>query len=441
MQSRFLIGAAGSGSGKTTLTLGLLRAFARRGLAVQPFKCGPDYIDPMYHRLAAGRESINLDGWMTSSEHIKELFARHGAGAEVCVAEGVMGLWDGYRDDQGSSAQIARLLDLPVVMVVDGRSTAYSVAPLLYGFRTWRPEPRIVGVIFNRVAGESHYDFLARAARDAGVEVLGWLPRSEVFGAPERHLGLSVDNLAGFEPSIEAIADSLEAHVDLDRLLSLTSCTTTPSAFQTAASPRKGSHAAGFHRRKIAVARDEAFNFIYPANLARLKELGAELHFFSPLHDAIPPADPDMIYLPGGYPEFFATPLSANKSMREAIAAHAERGTKILAECGGMLYLCRTLTSATGTAPEPMCGVLPLDGTMEGARLRLGYREVHYGAITMRGHEFHYSSVTGDMPSMARQFSARGDEVSTPLYRIGNVIAGYTHLYWAEADPTQLFNQ
>jgi cobyrinic acid a,c-diamide synthase len=453
MQSRFLIGAASSGSGKTTLTLGLLRAFVRRGLAVQPFKCGPDYIDPQFHRLAAshetereagtgteygtkhGRESINLDLWMASEEHLSTLFARHSAGADVCVAEGVMGLFDGYRAGQGSSAEVARLLNLPVVLVVDARSTAYSVAPLLYGYKNFRPEVEIAGVIFNRVASPSHYEFLREAAHDAGVETLGYLPCCEDFVAPSRHLGLSLENLEAFSPTIDAIADALEEHVDLDRLLELTR--------RPVPSPRPVASKINHYPstiKKIAVAQDEAFNFLYRANLDRLEELGYEIAFFSPLHDPAPPADADLIYLPGGYPEFHATALAANLSMREAIRDYAESGGRILAECGGMLYLCRSLTPVAGAAPVPMCGVLPLDGTMEGARLHLGYRELHLpNGLHLRGHEFHYSQIQGEMPSVAQQFSARGKEVQTPLYRYKNTLAGYTHLYWAESDPMQLF--
>jgi cobyrinic acid a,c-diamide synthase len=403
----------------------------------------------MYHRLAAGKESVNLDLWMASPRHLRELYTRHGAGigagtgagADVCIAEGVMGLFDGWSSDEGSSARIAELLDLPVVMVVDARRTAYSVAPLLHGFRTFRPGVRLAGVIFNRVGGESHYDFLARAARDAGVEPLGWLPRAEVFSAPSRHLGLSIDALAGFDPTIDSIADALERSVDLDRLLALTATGTGSQEKPDREVPPHPANKRPETAMKIAVARDEAFNFIYPANLDRLEELGGELHFFSPLRDAAPPENADLIYLPGGYPEFFAAELSANSAMREAIALHAERGGRILAECGGMLYLCRSLAPAEGVAPLPMCGVLPLDGTMTGMKLHLGYREVRYGDLRLRGHEFHYSTVTGRMPSVARIFSARGDEVSTPLCRHKNVIAGYTHLYWAEGDPMQLFEQ
>jgi cobyrinic acid a,c-diamide synthase len=273
---------------------------------------------------------------------------------------------------------------------------------------------------------------LQAAARDAGVEPLGYLPRCEDFAAPSRYMGLSLDNLAKFSPTIDRIADALEEHVDIERLLRLTR--------RPAFLPRKLTvNHYPLTIKKVAVARDEAFNFIYRANLDRLEELGCEVLFFSPLRDAAPPEGADLMYLPGGYPELFAGALSDNSSMRRAIRDYAEAGGRILAECGGMLYLCRSLVTAGG-AEVTMCGVLPLEGTMEEARLTLGYRRVQCGEHTIRGHEFHYSHVRGEMPSVARLFSARGEEVATPLYRYKNVIAGYTHLYWAEGDPMKFFD-
>lgn len=215
---RILIGAAASGSGKTTFTMGMLRALTRRGLRVQPFKCGPDYIDTQFHSIAAGAESVNLDTWMASPEHVREVFAHYSAGADAAVIEGVMGLFDGYNRMRGSSAEIAALLDVPVLLVVNARSTAYSVAALLHGFRTFRPDVRIAGVVFNQVASESHYAFLKAAADDSGVPSLGWIPRTEGIEVPSRHLGLTI----GLEQEINRLADLtadlIEQHIDLDQL-------------------------------------------------------------------------------------------------------------------------------------------------------------------------------------------------------------------------------
>lgn len=425
--SQFLIGAAASASGKTTLTLGLLRAFVRRGRRVRPFKCGPDYIDPQFHRLAAGTESINLDPFMASERHLRTLYSRYGAGHDLCAVEGAMGLFDGYDRDRGSTAEVARVLRLPVVLVVDARATAFSAAPLLYGFARFDPSVEIAGVIFNRVASPTHYAHLKAAAEAAGIEPLGYLPRDDRFQAPSRHLGLSLEALQSFDPVIDAVADAVERTIDLDRLLEKTR-RVFPAELPHDRLPDR--------KLRIAVARDEAFDFTYRANLDRLAETG-ELTFFSPLNDTeLPPSE--LVYLPGGYPEFYLDRLQSNASMRQSIADYVERGGRMLAECGGMMYLCREIRDEAGR-PYEMCGVLPLTATMEGMRLHLGLREIAFEGMRLRGHEFHYSRIEGEYPSAAQQFSARGDAVPTPVYRYKRLLAGYTHLYWAEADPLKLF--
>jgi len=215
---QLLIGAATSGSGKTTFTMGLLRALTRRGLKVQPFKCGPDYIDTQFHSIAAGRESVNLDTWMASPEHVRQVYAHYYEGADAAVIEGVMGLFDGYDRMRGSSAEIAALLDVPVVLVMNARSSAYTVAALLHGMKTFRPDVRIAGVVFNQVASESHYSFLKAAADDAGVECLGWIPRTEGIEVPSRHLGLTIGMEQEISKLADLTADMIEKHVNLDQL-------------------------------------------------------------------------------------------------------------------------------------------------------------------------------------------------------------------------------
>lgn len=221
MNCKALIAAASSNSGKTTLTMGLLRALRNRGLCVQPYKCGPDYIDTMFHQMASGRESVNLDLFMSSKEHVKDLFSSYGEGADVQVIEGVMGLFDGYDKWHGSSAEVAMLLDVPVILVVNAKSVAYSVAPLIHGFKTFRPELRLAGVIFNMVASEHHYQFLKEACEDVGVECLGYMQRNAELVIPGRHLGLTIGEREQIERLITLAATEVEAHVDLNKLLSL----------------------------------------------------------------------------------------------------------------------------------------------------------------------------------------------------------------------------
>ena len=424
-----LVAAASSGSGKTTFTLGLLRALSRRGLEVQGFKCGPDYIDPKFHRLACGRESVNLDLFMMSPEHVQAVYARYSAGSDAAVLEGVMGLYDGYVRDQGSSAEVAATLGLPTILLIDARSSAFSVGAILYGMKHFRPTSEVVGVVFNRVASESHYRFLREAAEEAGVVPLGYLPKTQLLEVPSRHLGLSLEELSTLDTLPETVADLIEQYVQLDRLLELIQRPRPMLREEAPLSAVEG--------MKVAVARDQAFNFIYAENLRRLSQLG-ELVYFSPLANEAVPAS-DLVYLPGGYPEFYLDQLATADQTRLTLRGHVQRGGKVLAECGGMMYLCRELRDEQGQA-YPMAGILELEATMEQMRLRLGYRKLQLGGQEWRGHEFHYSRIaTGEEPTKGQQRSARDEEVPTLLYAKGNVRAGYTHLYFGEANPLDLF--
>lgn len=431
MKPQLLIGALHSGSGKTTFTMGILRALQRQGLQVQPFKCGPDYIDTRFHALAAGRESVNLDTWLASERHVRDLYARYGADADVCVVEGVMGLFDGYDRMAGSSAAIARLLDIPVVLVVGARSMAYTVAAQLHGMKTFLPGLRLAGVVFNQVSSENHFRFLAQACEDAGLRCFGWLPKVPDLEIPSRHLGLTLAAGQEMERWIDRAADLVTRCLDLPALLEAV-------CFAVAEAPAEASAAPGTLR--IAVARDAAFNFTYRENLSRLSQLG-QVRFFSPLAgDPLPEAD--LVYLPGGYPELFAAELSSRRETMQQLRDYAESGGRILAECGGMIYLSKAIEGVEG-GPYPLCGILPFSATMDGARLHLGYRRlVGAAGREWRGHEFHYSAVTAPdaLPSVAQQYDARGGAVATPLYRYKNVIAGYTHLYWGETGILNLWD-
>ena len=424
--SRFLIAAPSSGSGKTTLTLGLLRALRNRGLTVQPFKCGPDYLDTLHHGTAAGVPSLNLDTFMASEAHVAETYARYAAPADVAVVEGVMGLFDGADRMRASSAAVAELLDLPVVLVVNAKAMAYSVAPLLFGFKNFYPGIRLVGAIFNFVNSASHYQFLRDACQDVGVEALGYLPHNPQVAIPSRHLGLSIDAGIQYEAIIGQLADMLPQTVDLDRLLEIT----RGAALASAAVPTPAVPAS--RPRRFAVARDAAFTFTYHQNLQVLAQLG-EVTYFSPLTDAALPPATDLLYLPGGYPELFAEGLSRNAAMRASVAAYCQRGGATYAECGGLMYLGQTLTDAQGQT-FPMAGVLPCTTSLENSKLTLGYRTAQWNGMTLQGHEFHYSHLTEleEVLSGARVTNAKGVEVPAKVYRQHNTIASYLHLYWAE---------
>lgn len=421
MKPSFMIAATSSGSGKTTLSLGLMRALTNRNIVVQPFKCGPDYIDTQYHRISTGRDSVNLDLFMSSERHVKELFGRYSESADVSIIEGAMGMFDGFDGMNGSAADIARTLDVPVVLLINAASTSFSVAATIYGFTRFCPDVKVTGVIFNRVASENHYAFLKEACEIINVVNLGYIRKNESLQTPSRHLGLSLDSLSEIERFVDAAAKEVGSTVDINGLLEATmiDCRQMPSVVQSK------------RNLTVAVARDEAFNFIYPANVERFN---ANIVYFSPLHDkAIPKAD--LVYIPGGYPELYADDLEENREMRTAIKNFAEKDGKILAECGGMIYLSEEING------KKMCGVFPLKASMKNARLKLGYRRVKFDNFEISGHEFHYSDILdlSGLPSVAQQYNIRSEKVATPVYRYKNVFAGYTHFYWAETDIFKLW--
>ncbi len=436
IKNGFVIGAATSGSGKTTLSLGLLRSLSRRGVRVQPFKCGPDYIDTMFHRAACGISSVNLDLFMSTEEYMRSLARRYSSSADCIVVEGAMGLYDGFERSIGSTAHVATTLGLPVVLVVNAKASAFSTGALIHGFATFPGAPQIAGVVFNNVGSAKHLSSLREAASAAGVECFGGIPRDAGLQAPSRHLGLSITGREEMERFISRAADLVAENIDIDALLK----GTEPAAVEE---PAAAAERRIVPFRRIAVARDDAFNFIYEGNMdawRRSEHEGCrvELCFFSPLNDSHVPEGADFIYLPGGYPELFADRLSANGAMRASIAGYVAQGGAMLAECGGMIYLCRDLDGV------PLCDVLPMSCTMENSRLHLGYREAELpGGLRMRGHEFHYSRLRNPdaLRSIGVQKDARGNKVDTPIYRVGNVIAGYTHLYWGEKEILQFWNR
>jgi cobyrinic acid a,c-diamide synthase len=426
----FLIAAPKSNSGKTIVTLGILRALALRGLRVQPFKIGPDYIDPQHHAVVAGRPSYNLDRWMASDVHVGQLFARQAAGADVAVAEGVMGLFDGARKSDGSSADLARMLNLPVVLVVDAGSMAYSAAPLLYGFKNFDPQLKLAGVIFNKVGSANHYTYLKEAAGDVGVRALGYVPRDERLAMESRHLGLFLPGELDGEHPVNIAASLVEQHVDLEALLSGSPLQLSDSF--------DGDKPVARGALKIAFAHDRAFNFSYQANLDALSRLG-KISFFSPLEDSELP-EADLLWLPGGYPELFLEQLSANTAMHACIRRHIDAGKATIAECGGMMYLGESIIAKDGRS-FPMAGVFKIQTSFTAMKLHLGYRRVVEGGHEWRGHEFHYSTLENEEQPLApvEAYTARNNRVDMPVFRKKNAWGSYFHLYLGEPAQMEAF--
>ncbi|KXX68386.1 cobyrinate a,c-diamide synthase [Flammeovirga sp. SJP92] len=425
--SSFIIAAPTSNSGKTTVTLGLLRLLKNKGYSTQPFKSGPDYIDPKFHKIACGKTGINLDLFMMREEHMRSTYHELVNEVDVACIEGVMGLFDGARKSEGSTAELAKKLDIPVIFVVDAKSVAYSVAPLLYGFKNFDPDLNIAGVIFNRVNTKSHYKFLEEACEDVGIKALGHVPFIEECKIPSRHLGLSIDNLSKYDQMIGKMADQMNETIAIDQLLSIT------QREKIVLEEKAETSNPDF---KIAVAQDEGFNFSYYQNIEALKQLGT-VQFFSPIHDQELPKS-DLVYFPGGYPECYTQELSANTKMRESIKNFAENGGQIIAECGGMMYLGKSMVDQKGNE-LPMVGVFPFTSSMEAMKLTLGYRKIDIDDFTIKGHEFHYSKVLQDenVATVGTVWSAREQEVPTKIYQYKNVLASYIHFYFGEVGDLQ----
>ena len=418
MKSAFLIAAPTSGSGKTTIARGVMALLTEKGYEVQPFKCGPDYIDTKFHEAVCHRPSINLDTFMATPEHVRELFAHYGTDADVCIVEGMMGLFDGYDRDKGSTAEIASVLDIPIILVVDAHSAAYSMAALLSGFIHFREDIRIAGVIFNKVGSPKHFQMLQQVCDDLGIRCFGYLPKNPALEQGSRYLGLD------FSQTMEAgqLMELLESHVDWKAMTVLkVSCGETYGFL-----PRNR----WFPAEKLFVLtarNDESFSFLYQEALDRF----SHLRFFDPERDVPSFDDIDLLYLPGGYPEKHLDALVGNEACRMAIKAFAERGGQVVAECGGMMYLCQRIVTDDGA--YPMCGVLPYSITARKAdrRLSLGYRRFVLDGKEYRGHEFHYTQFLGEAPtSVVQVYNAKGEPVDTPVFRQKGVMASYAHVYF-----------
>jgi len=448
ISSAFVIAGTHSGCGKTTVSLGIMAALAAKGLTVQPFKVGPDFIDPGHHALVTGRVSHNLDGWMMGYKRNREIFNRYTLDAEVAVVEGVMGLFDGYsgEDETGSTAHMAKWLDLPVVLVIDAASMARSAAAIALGFRGFDPHLSLAGVILNRVAGPGHAEILKIAFGSVPeVPLLGLLPHRNDLGIPSRHLGLiTAEDMGAGAPRADVLAQWIEGGLDLDGILARTRVQGMPQGQETYSHDmRLPSSGAGSESTpvRIGVALDEAFCFYYQENLRLLVAAGAEIVPFSPLRDrSLPPAIKGL-FLGGGYPELHAEALSRNHALNLEIRQAALGGMPVYAECGGFMFLMDKIEDLRGRTYS-MTGVFPFKCRMEKRLKALGYREVVVekdsilgpaGTTTIRGHEFHYSAISEaptDGSAMYRITDRKGRTEIREGFQRNHVLGSYVHLHW-----------
>jgi cobyrinic acid a,c-diamide synthase len=431
MSARLLVAGVSSGVGKTTFTLGLCAALRRRGVGVRVFKCGPDYLDPTYHRIASGQAVHNLDGWLMGQPALRSTFLRNAG--EVSLIEGVMGLFDGASPSAltGSSAEVALWLGAPVALVCDASGMARSVAALAHGFASFEPSLNVAALICNRVGSRGHLELLARASPEPPV--LGGLPKNAAPSFPERHLGLHTARELDLSRVIDAWAEQVESWCNVDALLALARSAPPLEAPEPEPAPAP-------RRCRIGVADDAAFHFYYDVNLQLLERAGAELVRFSPLADASC-GELDGVYIGGGYPELYARELSENVSMLESLRQHARSGRPLYGECGGLMYLSESITTLGGER-YPMLGLVEGSAHMTSSLAALGYVQVVTrepspmgpAGTRFRGHQFRYSRFEPRrQPERYRVTVQRTGAQLDEGYGGGNVLGSYVHAHWADS--------
>ncbi len=434
----FMVAGTNSGVGKTTITLALISAIESKGFKIQPFKVGPDFIDTGYHSLASGFPSVNLDSWMLSENYNKTNFSLHCKEKDIAVVEGVMGLYDGFgtTNDSGSSAQIAKILNLPVILIVNGASIARSAAAIVFGFENFDSEVNITGIIFNNVSGESHYNYLKESvAYYCNAEPLGYFKKNDFSPLKSRHLGLvTVEDNSNVKNMLDDYAEILLKRIDIDRLLEKTEYNLTANYNLTEVNFGCSS------KLKVSVAKDNAFCFYYHDNLEILKALGAEITFFSPLHNDSIPEDTDILYLGGGYPELYAEQLSSNRSMLHSIKRFSENYGFIYAECGGFIYLTEGVY-VNNNKFFSFTGIFKDRAIMLNKLKALGYAEIttttkdFWGkkGVKAKGHEFHYSYLKNNGNNLKKIYSVtmrKNFQSKTEGYIYKNTLGSYIHLHF-----------
>lgn len=438
---RIIIAGTQSGVGKTTIATGIMGALKNAGYKVQGFKVGPDYIDSSYHTAVTGRPSENLDTWLVPKTHIREVFNQTTRDVDIAVIEGVMGLFDGLSgvDETGSTGQIAKLLNCPVLLVIDVHNTVRSAAAVAAGFKNFDPEVKVAGVILNNVAGEVHANWCKDAIEKIGLPVVGWLPVNSKVAMPERHLGLIPTPEKNEASVYQEIIKFIQERLNVNQIYELAKSAGPLPEVETKQKPKAPQKASV----KIGVAFDEAFNFYYPSNLNLLSQLGAEIIRFSPIHDKTIPQDVGGLYIGGGFPEMFLKELEANQSMRKSILQAINNGMPVYAECAGLMYLTKTVADFDGNSYK-MVGALDGNTKMTSKTL-VTYSEakaiepniLSSQGEKIRGHEFHNSVIT-EIPAEAKfayqMMMGEGIKEKKDGWILNNTLASYMHIQFAQDD-------
>jgi len=423
-----IIAGTHSGCGKTTTTMGLMHLLQKRGIDVSPFKVGPDYIDPMFHRRVLGKPSYNLDGFMLSEDTVRYLYQKHSNKNSISIIEGVMGLFDGYgKEGIGGASHLSKILGMPVLLVISAKSLYQSVAAIAYGYSNMDPNLKIGGIILNHVGSADHYSFLKNQIEEkTGVPCIGYVPTNDGIQLNSRHLGLvQADEVDAFEQKLNILSDQLEHTIDIEKMKEVAHFEYNPTSIEITKPDLQG--------LTIAVARDEAFTFYYQDNLELLKECGAELKYFSPLHDKNIPENSTAIYLGGGYPELYTEQLSKNTDMILNIRAFSDSGKHIYGECGGLMYLCKNLVNISGES-FPMVGIFNASVQMTKRLKRFGYADLQYQKVSAKCHEFHCSELVFESENnFTLEYSVEKPDKNINWecgLRKGNTLAGYAHVHF-----------
>jgi len=440
--SGLIVSGTHTSVGKSSFSIGLMRLLERKGLTIQPFKIGPDYIDPGHHSRACGRPSYNLDTWMCSPNYTKALFNEVMRPGRTAVIEGVMGLFDGAfsKKEKGTTGEIAKLLSLPIILLVDGSTSARSIAALVKGFTEFDADLNFLGIVANRVNHDRHAKLIGDAiSHYTSIKFLGHLPYDSKLSIPERHLGLT-QGLEQTDKLYERWADHLDEYINLNYILrnikKRVSNSTNPRTshhMRWGTSPKSISYSVG-------IAKDESFQFIYQDTLDLIRHFGGDIKFFSPVNDSHLPNNVDWLYFPGGYPELKLQKLAQNRTLRSEIKRFGESGKVIIAECGGMMYLGKSIINETGES-FPMVGLFNFSTTLQNKSMTLGYRRLKYKDAVkevktqiLKGHEFHYSRLANnrEKPIMTQAISRKEQDIQDG-FRHKNCLATYTHIYWASS--------
>ncbi len=423
----FLIAGTNSGCGKTTITIGLMALFQKNGFKVTPFKAGPDYIDPLFHKFVTNTPSCNLDSFMLHEDVVRHLFYKHTIQKDIAIIEGVMGMYDGLGEQStGSSYELARILGLPVILVVNCKSLYQSVAAIIKGFSTLKADSNIKGVILNHIHAKEHYEFLKTVIKnECGIDCMGYLPPNEEFNLESRHLGLiQAEEVDYLNTKIELLIQALEQTIDLEALLKASSIEPVNGNFTAPDINLEG--------LKLGVAYDKAFRFYYHDNLELLESLGVQLLYFSPLKDNALPEGCNALYIGGGYPEVFAEELSINATLLDQIKTFSNQGYPVYAECGGLMYLSDSIILQNGQSYK-MCGVFDFSVQMTERLNHFGYADLQYNNATGKCHEFHRSKVINEHPGHTKEFLVTKPETGkqwTCGYYKNKTLAGYPHLHF-----------